>query len=210
MQWLGAALGGGLLGGMLGGGPGQGYRDAQGELMRYYGNAQGRYGDMMNALSPFRQYGLDAYKDLRGGIGNLLNPQELMKKWTEGYTESPEAIQAEGLATTRGLDAAGAMGLGGSSAAQRALQQGTSNIVMQDRNRYLDNLMNKYTTGLGMLQNIYGTGYNAASNIGSNAMAMAGLDMRMGENMGDAAARAGMAPWQFFSGAAGAALPWLL
>jgi len=74
------------------------------------------------------------------------------------------------MASQSGLNAAQQMGLGGSSPALQAIQSGTAGIVAGDRQKYLDDLMQKYMTGIGIGSDIYGTGANAAGKQSDNAM----------------------------------------
>lgn len=145
--------------------PGRGYQKGQAELDKYYQQAQ-------QNLAPYSQHGLEQYGNLNEFIQNLMNPEALQSKWAEGYTESPAALQAEKMAQEHGLNAANAMGLTGSNSALNALQSGTSNIAMEDRQHYLDNLMQKYLAGAGLVQGAYGTGASAAGNLSNNAMNM--------------------------------------
>lgn len=145
--------------------PGKGYKDAQKELEKYYQQAQ-------QYQQPYMQHGEEAYGGLNEMMKNLMNPEELYAKWAGGYSESPAAKQAEEMAKNRGLEDASALGLMGSSPALQAIQAGTSHIGMEDRQNYLDNLMQKYLAAAGIGQNIYGTGANAAGQLGQNAMNM--------------------------------------
>ena len=145
--------------------PGQGYDKAQGQLNKYYDEAQGYQ-------QPYNQYGQAQYGNLSEYIKNLMDPQALQDKWIKGYTESESAKNAEGMAQEHGLDAASSMGLMGSNTALQATQAGTTQIGLDDRQRYLDNLMQKYMAGAGLSQGIYGQGANAASQMGQNAMSM--------------------------------------
>lgn len=143
--------------------PGKGYEKGQEQLDKYYNQAQG-------ALNPYNQQGQQQYGNLNDIIKNLMDPTELNKKWIESYTESPQAKQAEGMAQEHGLDAASSMGLMGSNTALQATQAGTTQIGLDDRQNYLDSLMQKYLAGAGISQGIYGQGANAAGQMSNNAM----------------------------------------
>jgi len=54
----------------------------------------------------------------------------------------------------------------------QATQAGTTQIGLDDRQNYLDSLMQKYLAGAGISQGIYGQGANAAGQMGQNAMNM--------------------------------------
>lgn len=143
--------------------PGRGYDAAQEQQDKYYKEAQGN-------LNPYNQQGQEQYGNLNDYINNLMHPEKLQGEWAKNYSESPAAIQAEKMAQEHGLNAASAMGLGGSNTALNALQAGTSQIGLNDRQNYLNDLMEKYKMGAGLSQGIYGTGANAAGQMGTNAM----------------------------------------
>lgn len=145
--------------------PERGYEEAQKELDKYYQQAQ-------QYQQPYMQHGEEAYGGLSGAMNSLLNPEELYSQWSGGYQESPAAKYAEESARNRGLDAASSLGLMGSTPALQAIQAGTSRIGAEDRQNYLNDLMQKYLSGIGVAQNIYGTGANAAGQLGQNAMNM--------------------------------------
>jgi hypothetical protein len=145
--------------------PGKGYEKGQEQLDKYYNQAQGN-------LQPYNQNGQEQYGNLSDIIKNLMDPTELNKKWTESYTESPQAKQAEAMAQEHGLNAASSMGLMGSNTALNATQAGTTQIGLDDRQNYLDSLMQKYLAGAGLSQGIYGQGANAAGQQSQNAMNM--------------------------------------
>lgn len=145
--------------------PERGYQKAQDELGRYYQQGQGY-------LQPYSQYGQDAYNRINTAMQSLLNPEQLQNKWIQSYQESPSARQAEGLAQEHGLNAASGLGLMGSGTALDAIQSGTTQIGLNDRQNYLDNLMQKYLAGAGIGQNIFNQGAGAASGMSQNAMNM--------------------------------------
>lgn len=139
--------------------PQNGYKDAQAELEKYF--------------APLINQGQDAYGGLSSAMNQLLNPEQLQNQWTQGYQMSPQAMQAQEMAKQQGLDAASSQGLLGSSSALKALQGGASQIGLNDRQNYLNDLMQKYMSGTGIAQNVYNTGANAAMNMGQNSAQMA-------------------------------------
>jgi hypothetical protein len=76
-----------------------------------------------------------------------------------------------------GLDAASSMGLLGSSGALQNIQRGAGDIVANDRERYMQNLMKTFLSGLGLSGGLYETGAGTARNLGQQAT-------QMGETMG--------------------------
>lgn len=145
--------------------PGKGYEKGQEQLDKYYQQGQ-------SYLNPYNQQGQQQYGNLNDIIKNLMDPTALNKKWTDSYTESPQAKQAEALAQEHGLNAASSMGLMGSNTALNATQAGTTQIGLNDRQNYLDDLMKKYLAGANYAQGIYGQGANAAGNMANNANQM--------------------------------------
>jgi hypothetical protein len=127
--------------------PKKAYSSAQGQLDKYYNQAQGYSQPFYDALS---------------------DPQALQDKWSKGYTESDIAKQDEAMGAQHGLDAASSMGLMGSSPALQAIQSGTAGIVAGDRQKYLDDMMQKYIAAAGIGQNM---GQNAM-NMGQNSAQM--------------------------------------
>jgi hypothetical protein len=152
--------------------PQKGYQKGQDQLNKYYRDAQGN-------LQPYNANGQSAYGDYSGAMKRLLDPAALEAEWTKGYSESPSAKNAEGMAQEHGLDAASGLGLMGSNTALNAIQGGTTQIGLDDRQNYLNNLMQKYMAGAGIAGNIYGTGASAASNMSNNAMNMGNNSAQM-------------------------------
>lgn len=143
--------------------PGRAYDKAGDQVQQYWQQAQGY-------LNPYIQQGQQGYGEMANAMNALLNPETLQNKWAQGYETSPAALQAQEFAKQSGLDSASAMGLMGSTPALSALQAGESQIALQDRQNYLDNLMQKYLAGAGLAQNIYGIGANAAGQAAQGAM----------------------------------------
>lgn len=145
--------------------PERGYQAGQEQLDKYYNQGQGY-------LNPYSQGGQQAFNPLMNQMQQLMDPQALQDKWAKGYKESEAAKGMEGMAQQHGLDAASSMGLMGSSPAISAIQAGTSQIGAQDRQNYMNDLMQKYQAATGIGQNLYGIGANAAGQQSQNAMNM--------------------------------------
>ena len=143
--------------------PQRGYQAGQKELDKYYNDAQGYQ-------QPYNQNGQDQGKNLTDMINKLMNPTALQDEWSNNYKESDAAKNMENIATQHGVNAASSMGLGGSNSALNAIQSGTSNIVANDRQNYLNDLMEKYKTAAGLSQGVYNTGAQTAGQMGANAM----------------------------------------
>ncbi len=158
---------------------GKGYKKGQEQLDKYYQQSQSN-------LQPYNQNGQQQYGNLTDYIKNLMNPEELQNRWASGYNESPSALQAEKMAQEHGVNAANSLGLGGSNTAINAIQSGTSQIGLDDRQNYLDNLMQKYLAGAGLSQGIYGQGANSAGQQSQNAMNMGQNSAQMAYNQQNA------------------------
>jgi len=143
--------------------PGKGYKDAQKEYTKGWEQAQ-------NYQSPYWQSGMDQIGRLTGAEDKLLDPAALQNEWASGYEMSPYAQQLQDQAKSSGMDAASSMGLLGSSTALSNIQQGSSNIMQKDRQQYMDDLMKKYLSGIGIGQNMYGTGAQMGGQLGNQSM----------------------------------------
>lgn len=172
--------------------PEKGYQKGQEQLDKYYQQGQGY-------LQPYNQFGQNAYGDYSSAMKRLLDPAALQAEWTKGYAESPAAKQAEAMAQSNGLNAASSLGLMGSNTALNAIQGGTSRIGMEDRQNYLNDLMQKYLAGAGIAGNIFNTGAGAANNMSNNAM-------NMGNNSAQMAYGAQNAPGNLFGNLLGAGI----
>lgn len=145
--------------------PGNAYDKARQAEEQYYQEAQGY-------RQPYMEQGQKAGGTLQEMLNKLSNPQELQNEWIKGYETSPYAKQLQEQAQTGGLDAASAMGLGGSSAALSNIQKGSSDIMQKDRDNYLNNIMQKYLAGMGLGESLYGTGANMAGQAAQGAQSM--------------------------------------
>lgn len=152
--------------------PGDAYKDAGNQ-------ANQAWNQMQQYEKPFWQNGMDQYGRLNQATGDLMDPASLQNKWAGGYEQSPYAKQLLQQNQASGLDAASSMGLNGSSAAIGNIQQGAGNIVSKDRQQYMDDLMQKYMTGIGLGKDIYNTGANMGGLLGGQSQqhgdTMAGL-----------------------------------
>lgn len=147
--------------------PANAYNAAQNQSNQYYNQAQG-------GLQPYSDMGQNAGGALQKMLEQLSDPQKLQGEWLKNYEQSPYAQQLQGQAQSSGMDAASQMGLMGSSSALNNIQQQSGNIMQKDRNDYLQNLMQQYNQGLGLGENLYGQGANAAGQMGQNAMTQGG------------------------------------
>lgn len=172
-----------------------GYEDAQDALSKYHQQAMGY-------MHPYWQTGIDAGKGLTDAAGQLMDPQALESKWISGYQESPYAKQEQEAAQQQGMSAASSMGLEGSSPALQAIQQGTSNIGMADRQQYLKDLMDKYTMGINVNRGLYGAGATMAGQMGQDTE-------HYGDTMANLQYGADEAPWGTLGKIGGGILGWM-
>lgn len=164
--------------------PQKGYEKGQEELDKYFQQGQ-------DYLQPYNQFGQNAHADYSGAMKRLLNPETLQNDWIKSYTESEAAKNAARMAQENGLDAASSLGLNGSNTALNAIQGGTTQIGLNDRQNYLDNLMQKYLAGANIAGNIFNTGATTANEMGKNAL-------NMGNNSAQMAFGAQNAPGELF------------
>lgn len=145
--------------------PERGYQAGQDQLNNYYNQGQG-------FQQPYNQNGQNQTNMLNDYINSLHDPKKLQDEWSKGYTESEQAKNTQAMAKEHGLDAASSMGLMGSSPALGAIQAGTTQIGLDDRQNYLNDLMQKYMGGAGISQGVYNTGAGAAGQMNTNAQNM--------------------------------------
>jgi len=169
--------------------PGRGYEKAQ------QANQAG-WNEAKDILGPYAKHGNEQYEMLNKAIQALMHPEELANQWASAYQKSPYAQRMLDLNTGQGLEEASRMGLMGSSGALNNIQQGAGNIVAQDRQAFLKDLMDKYLAGLGIGQNIYNQGANAAGNLAGGAQ-------RFGEGQAGFEYGKSMAPWDMYNRFAG-------
>lgn len=147
--------------------PGRSYDQAQAVKDKYFQQSQG-------TRQPYIDRGEKGGKALEDMLNKLTNPAALQDEWSKNYQTSDYAKQLQEQSQTSGIDAASAMGLGGSSAALTNIQKGSGDIVAKDRQNYMNDLMQKYMTAMGIGSSLYGTGANMSD---KNAQGQ--------ENMGD-------------------------
>lgn len=172
--------------------PEEGYDAAAKEQERAWREAQGY-------MRPFQQAGASEIPRLRDATGRLLNPEELQNQWAKGYETSPYAKDQLMRSQNLGLDAASSMGLMGSSPALENIQRTGSSIVAGDRQRYMDDLIQKYLAGVQSSQNIFGTGAGVGNTMGQGAM-------QSGENLAQMRYNSTNAPGNLFGGLLGGGL----
>jgi len=143
--------------------PQRGYEAAGKEIGKSWNEAKGY-------LMPYNQAGLDQIPKLVGAENELLDPSKLLEKWMGGYEKSPYATQLQKEAQAQGAEAAAGQGLLGSSAALSNIQNSSTNIMNADRRNYLNDLMQKYLSGIGIGQNLFGTGAQMGANLGQGAL----------------------------------------
>lgn len=152
--------------------PSKPYEDAQNEMEDKWQQAQG-------FQQPYTDAGKNQIGQLNQAENNLLDPSSLLANWMGKYQTSPYAKQSMDNAKESGLDAASSMGLMGSSTAINNIQNSSSNIMNADRQQFLNDLMQKYLSGIGIGQNMFGTGATTAGNLGHEAVNVGGNTAEM-------------------------------
>jgi len=143
--------------------PEKGYDKAMDEWKRAYEESK-QYGQ------PFWEAGKGQIPWLNNARDQLFDPGKLQGEWAKGYEMSPEAQDMMNRMREYGGSEASSMGLQGSSAALENSQRTAGSIVSQDRQRYMNDLMQKYLASIGIGQNMYGVGANMGAQMGQNAM----------------------------------------
>lgn len=149
--------------------PENGYKAAEDASRRSWMESRG-------FLDPYNDAGKAQLTRLEGAQNALLHPDQLENQWASGYETSPYAQQLKQQAANSGMESASQQGLLGSSAAVNNVQQSAGQITSADRQQYMQDLMQKYLSGIGIGQNIYGTGANAAGALASGSLSN-GQDM---------------------------------
>jgi hypothetical protein len=147
-------------------------------------------------LDPYHQQGQAQYGRLNTAAGRLMDPRSLQDEWINSYKTSPYAQQRLAQNQTLGLEGASSMGLMGSSAALGNIQQGGAKIMNEDRQAYMNDMMEKYMKGIGLSQDMYNTGYGAAGQLSSGAQ-------KHGENQAALEVNRQLAPGERFGQIAG-------
>lgn len=143
--------------------PEEGYRQAGREIENTYGQAR-------NFLMPYQTAGLNQIPQLQGAEDYLLNPVKMENDWASSYNASPYAQQLKAEALQSGLQSASQQGLLGSSAALQNSQASAANIMQSQRQQYMNDLIQKYLAGIGVGQNIFGTGAGAGSQLANGVL----------------------------------------
>lgn len=162
---IGALAGGAM--GLFSGDPNEPYRKAQRE-------AEFRLAQARGYEMPFVNNANDIYKNLREEQYALNDPAALENKWASSYEQSPYAQRMLQMNQAAGMDEAAQQGLIGSSAALGNIQLRAGDIVKQDRQQYMNDLMQKYMQAIGLGENIYGIGAQSAGNIANQTMGFGG------------------------------------
>lgn len=144
---------------------------------------QQQYDQAEQSYQPFIDQGQQAYGGYSQMMQNLMNPTKLQDEWMNAYQQSDQAKIAARDAQTAGLDSASSMGLMGSTPAIQAMQAGTASILADDKQRYLDQLMQKYTAGASIAGNIYNTGANMAGQQGQMRGQRAGMTNQQNQDL---------------------------
>ena len=123
-------------------------------------------GMLQQTLGPYNQFGQYAGNQLQGQLSQLLsNPGQLLQQFGQGFQQSPGYQFNVNQATGAANRAAAAGGMAGSPNEQFQLAQQVSGLANQDYNDYLNHVLGLYQQGLGVGQNMFGVGANAANQL---------------------------------------------
>ena len=159
------------------------YKKAKKNYQQGADQVQQQYGQAEQSYQPYVDQGQQAYGGYSQMMNNLMNPAQLQNDWMNSYETSDQARLASRDAQTAGLDSASSQGLMGSTPAIQAMQAGSANIMADDKQKYLDSLMQKYTAGASIAGNIYNTGANMAGQQGQMRGQRAGMTNQQNQDM---------------------------
>ena len=142
--------------------PGRAYEGAGAKEQQGYDTAQGYY-------KPYTEHGETAGNSLQEMMDKMMHPEKLQDEWSKNYNTSEYAKQMQSEAQSGGMDAASAMGLGGSNTALSNIQKGSADIMQKDRQNYMNDMMQKYMGAMGIGQGMYNTGAGVAGQAGGSA-----------------------------------------
>lgn len=145
--------------------PERGYEKAQ-EMMNL------GYLQALGFMQPNTDRGDMAWNQLQPQFQKLLNPGQLQDEWIKGYEPSQYAQGQAQISREQGANALSSLGLLGSTPGAKAVASAGSDIMLRDRQQYLDDLMQKYLTGINLTHSIYNTGANTRNNAAQHAMTM--------------------------------------
>lgn len=128
---------------------------------------------MKQFLAPYLQGGGNAFSNLQGQYGNILNdPGAALNKIGSSYQQSPGyqfALQ-QSLGAANRASAAG--GMAGSPLAQQQNQQVATGLANQDYYNYLDKATGLYGQGLQGEQGLANMGFGASNNMADSIAQM--------------------------------------
>ena len=115
-------------------------------------------------MNPYINAGRGAMGTLQDQYNNLINdPGALMGKFGAGYKQSPGYQYNVDQATRASNNAASAGGFVGSPQQQAQMAKQIGGIASQDYDKYMQNAMGLYGTGLQGMGNINQMGFNAST-----------------------------------------------
>lgn len=189
-----------------------GGKDPSKDAMKYLNQVPGT---VKPYYDPFIQAGQRQLPGLEEQYAGLIsNPGQMLNQIGSGYQQSPGYEFALQQALQGAQHSAAAGGMAGSPMAQQQSMQLANDIASQDYQRYLQNALGLYGTGLSGSQGLYNMGYGAsdtlaqllAGNLGSQAsLGYAGGANKNMMNLGTLGALTGGAS-SFFGGST---KPWI-
>jgi hypothetical protein len=154
-------LGAGAAGGLFGGGS-----NPYDAASKYFNQIPGQ---LHQSYDPYIQAGQRALPQLQSQYGQLLNdPGGKMNQIGGSFHQSPGFQFAVDQATGAANRAGAAGGMLGSPMEQQNLAHTVNGLANQDYYNYLSHALSLYGSGLEGTQDLYKTGYDASSNLGTN------------------------------------------
>lgn len=138
--------------------PSKPYKDASGQLDKYYGQAQ-------QALSPYMNAGQNALGNYQNALAPMGNSQQYINNIMNGYQESPWAKFQQQYGQKAMQNAASAGGMLGSGAQWKAAADYSQGLSSRDMQQWLQNnlgVTDRYTQGQ---QDISHMGFGGAQSL---------------------------------------------
>lgn len=139
------------------------YKNPSNAASQYYDQIPGT---MTPYFDPYIQQGLRAMPQLEGQYGQMMNnPNELFRKLSQGYQQSPGYEWRRNEAMRGVNNAAAAGGRLGSMEEQQNMADITGHLADQDFETYLSHILGLYGGGISGMQGMSDTGYKASSSL---------------------------------------------
>lgn len=135
--------------------------------------AQSYFDKVPSAMNPYFQPYIDqgqrAGNQLESQYGQMTsNPSDFFSKMSQGYKQSPGYQWNLSQALQAGNNAAAAGGMLGTPQHVQQNEETATNLASKDYQDWLSHIMDMFHSGQTGLQGMYGTGYGASTEYGTN------------------------------------------